>query len=153
MKIHFIGSILMIAFLQLQTQSLLAQADAPKAVLTTFVQMFPDAEEVYWDNDEEHFIAYFFHEAHEVEATFRRNGEYLQKVITLEYDELPKAALSYIEKEFGRNFDYPGITKVVTPTGESFFASFETETEIVNLTFDNKGQLLNKKAESIDDDE
>jgi hypothetical protein len=59
MKIHFIGSILMIAFLQLQTQSLLAQADAPKAVLTRPAAQNEGCQRKgYWRIRHQHFLIF-----------------------------------------------------------------------------------------------
>ncbi len=119
-----------------------AQSDVPKSVMSTFNSMFESAEEVYWDEYDEEFLASFYFEDHNVEASFSESGKWLRTTTYLSYEELPEAARTFIEKKYP-DLDYePTGMKIQNAKGVRFSVGIETDTESIDLLFDESGKLV-----------
>ncbi len=150
MKKSFFGSCLIILFTSLQGIILNAQENAiPEAVQTTFKKLFPNAVDVYWEQDGAEYLAAFENaDLSFVEVNIFEDGTWQQTVTSLTADELPMAAQTFINEEFTVE-TYYSISQVETTQETLFLVNFETLTQSVNLQFDKDGKLLEKEIEDL----
>lgn len=126
-----------------------AQTEVPSLVQAVFDSIFPEAEDVFWMEEGDEYLANFYHDEHSVETTILATGTWMQTTTYLELEELPQEALSLIKKEFGELEDYYTIAKVQQPKLLFFTAEFEVKGKSVFLKFDQAGKLTKKEVISI----
>lgn len=122
------------------------EVEVPEEVLATFEEIFPTATNVNWEENDVLYIATFTIDDYSIKATFEENGDWVETNTEIEFKDLPAAAQEYIKAEFVVE-QYYSITKLEVPEEVRYFAYFETDTEGVNLTFDEDGNLVHKEIE------
>ncbi len=149
---HLSRSLWIIGLFLLPTFSIQAQDDEiPQAVLATFGDMFPNAEEMDWFADEDEYAVSFAEDSYNLEANFKSNGDWIQTSKTIELDDLPTAATKMIVAEYGKPEYFINLVQIQRPGKMYYYVSFETIKKTVTLTFDANGKMTEREEEDIDD--
>lgn len=149
MKKYFLVFSLVVAFVSIQGIRLAAQnEEVPTTVQTTFNNMYPDAIDAYWEHDGEEYLVTFTMDENSVDATFQEDGTWQQSITSIEFEDLPTAAITLLNKDF-EDVNYYNISKIEVPAQVQFATNFETDTQFVNLLFDAEGKLVDKQVEDL----
>jgi len=149
MKKNLLISSLLVVLISFQGITLLAQdEEIPTAVQATFNTMYPNAIDAYWEQDGEEYLATFAFGEKSIDATFLEDGTWQQSVISLEFEDLPAAAITLLDKDF-KTASYFSISRVQIPAQVQYSVSFETDTQYVTIIFDTAGQLVDKQVEDL----
>ena len=101
MKKMHLFALLTIAFLLTGCKDGIKQA--PKQVSQSFEAMFPNATRVEWDKEFSSYTADFYHDGHEKEAQFDKDGNWMRTKTELTIVEVPTpvmdAAHEYCDRE------------------------------------------------------
>lgn len=135
-----------IILLVASTINLQAQSDVPTAVQTSFEKMYPNAEDVYWDEEVDGiYTVYFFDGAHTAEAIFRQGGEWNQTSFDYTLDELPEAAQNVLLDRFDEEQGfYAKILRLEAPDLVQYHVSFDMEERTIDLVFNEEGELVRR---------
>ena len=143
-----IGIIVLILF----TQScwLNAQEEVtPEPVKTAFLEKYPKATDVFWVAEYDEYIASFENTNFElVMVTFNKQGDWSQTDTSIAVDALPILAQASIQEAFKAEEFYT-TNKIETPNKVFYTTTFETATQMVTLTFDEKGKVTDKIVEDF----
>lgn len=149
MKKSFLVFSLVVALISLQGINLAAQDDeVPTAVQATFNTMYPNAIDAYWEQDGEEYLATFTADEYSIDATFLEDGTWQQSITSLEFEDLPTAAITLLNKDFDAA-SYYNISKIEVPDKVQYSVNLETDTQYVNIVFDTAGQLVDKQVEDL----
>ena len=114
---------------------------APDPVLKGFIKNYGN-EKATWKESEGNYEATFKLIGMPATAWFDSTGHKTKVVVEIKSDQLPSIALSYID----RNYPKGKITKALKWTDDKKVNTFQAEiksgTEIKNLLFSSKGELL-----------
>ena len=150
MKKNILSIGVLILILLTQFSLLIAQETAvPEAIKTALLKKYPNASDVYWEMEYEEYIASFENADFDlIIVTFNDQGNWLQTDISLSLEKLPIPAQSAIQEEF-KVENFYNINKIETPTKVFYTTSFETATQMVTLSFDEKGKVTEKDVEGF----
>ena len=150
MKKSFLGMGIIVLILFTQSVWLNAQeTTVPDEVETAFLKKYPSATDVFWAIDFEEYIASFENAEFElITVTFSEQGDWLLTDTSLSVDALPMLAQVNIQKEFQVEEFYT-TNKIETPDKVFYTTTFETATQMVTLSFDNKGNVTEKVVEDF----
>lgn len=157
MKFWFLSALILICGLSAVT----AQEDfedgacsVPPVVKQAFRQFHPQAEEVYWENWNHGYRTSFYENGYSRELRFTASGEWVCLCTFLEMTELPRPIQSFLAKRFP-DWETPSVvTRVDTPGPTSFYkVCFEIPEGLLELSFDEKGNLIKEQLESTMDEE
>jgi hypothetical protein len=116
MKKVLLFSLLTVAFLLTGCKYGIKQV--PKQVRQAFEAMFPGATHVDWDKEFSSYTADFYHEGHEKEAQFNKDGNWMRIKTELTIVEVPapvmEAAHEYCDWEIDEVFLYEQANGVAT---------------------------------------
>lgn len=122
------------------------EVEVPDEVLATFEEMYPNAINATWEEEDTQYTVNFEMDGSTIIAVYSEDGSWLKSETDIEFDDLPTAAQAYIKDEFVVEL-YHSIVKLEVPEETLYHVSLETETELVKLTFDEDGNVLEKKIE------
>lgn len=145
-----IGILSLILVLQLPVKA--QEPIIPDAILANFNHLYPGASDVYWEKENLEYTASYAHKDFSLRATFIDNeeGEWKQTVTSLDYGDLPDKAQQYLDTKYkGKIEKYDSFSKVEVPDFTHYFANFDTATNMVSLTFDTSGRLLNTEIDDL----
>lgn len=149
MKKSFLVFSLVVALISLQGINLAAQdEEVPTAVQATFNTMYPNAIDAYWEQDGEEYLATFTADEYSIDATFLEDGTWQQSITSLEFEDLPTAAITLLNKDF-KAVSYYNTSKIEVPDNIQYSVNFETDTQYVTIIFDAAGQLVDKQVEDL----
>ncbi|MFK7807760.1 MAG: hypothetical protein AB8F74_08195 [Saprospiraceae bacterium] len=152
MKKNFFFVVLAMLFLAGTTAPLLAQAKLPDGVKGTVDLLYPDAEQIEWEDENDELVVYLIDEDYNVEITFDEEENWIQITTVIGESDLPSLAQTYLVENHS-DTDVNNILKMRTRKSTMYFVNLETNSEIISLTFDETGNLVEKEAEDIDEDE
>ncbi len=108
---------------------------------SAFAQRFPKAQEVTWDSTETGVVANFFDGKHESKATFDASGKFQYSAIFIEQEALPKTVQNYLKEKY-KIVEIALIQLVDNGQNKTYQIEIESNTDYINLEFDNNGKLL-----------
>lgn len=126
----------------------------PSVVKQAFRQFHPQAEEVYWENRGNGYRASFYENGFSRELRFTASGEWTCLCTFLEMSELPKPVQTYLSRRFPE-WETPSVVTRVDGREKDpvFKVCFELPEGLLELSFDEKGNLLKEQLESGQDEE
>lgn len=124
------------------------ETPVPKAVMESHKKMYPTAEELIWEQEENTYLAVFDEGGFTRKATYNRKGIWQQTITSLELEELPLSIQKFLNHNYGLE-EYNRIRKIEIPTVVKYFVKLEIENNTIILTFDEDGKLLEKEIESL----
>ena len=151
MKKYFLFAALAIVFLAGTATPSLAQTKLPENVRLAVETLYPDGEQIEWDNEDgdDEGVVYLINNDSSVEITFDKEGSWGLITTYIGTDDLPAEAQSYLSENYPKN-DFSVVLEVKSPTKTSYLVNFETETNLISLSFDESGKLIEKQVEDID---
>ncbi|MFT4754304.1 MAG: hypothetical protein ACI85Q_001861 [Salibacteraceae bacterium] len=149
---YFSGSLLTFLFVVLQIVGVQAQRDIPKNIEELIDDLYPDAAQIQYESDGDDRTIYLLDNGEDVEIIFQENEGWFQITTYVSFENLPKAARGFIEEEYPDQKDYTTIIRVKTRTDTGYTVNFETDLKMINLTFDESGNLLEREVDDIDED-
>jgi hypothetical protein len=126
------------------------QIDVPAIVRDAFALDFPAVKDVTWGAEDKDFEAEFKMDGVDCSANYNKIGHRLETETTIKNDQLPKAALDYI----GKNFGSYKLVEAAKVTDDKNAVKYEVGMGLngksIELIFDENGKFL-KKAEEQED--
>lgn len=121
-----------------------SKVEEPKAVLTSFKKMFPNAEEVRYEHDEDEVMV-FFREANTAKyCRLDSKGNWLEKGISFK-GELPETVIDAINELYDDAEDIDMYT-VELPDGKTgFMVLIESDDEQIEVLIRNDGKVLRER--------
>jgi hypothetical protein len=124
-----------------------SQSEIPAAVKDAFQKDFPDVKDASWKAENSDFEAEFMLNGTECSANYDKTGHRMEVEITINSDQLPKAALDYINKNY-QNCQIHEASKI---TNDKNVITYEAEIKIndksKDLLFDDNGKYLSKEED------
>ncbi len=153
MKKQFVQILVLITFSLVSNFKIYAQAPLEKAQ-ALLAEEFDNPSDFDWEEDEGgEFIAYSFGDEGSIEVNYDDEGNWLQTSKNIDYMNLPDHIKSAVKKLYPDTPDYYDlVTHLKSRQSEKFMVSFETETDMVTLTFDKNGKLIENNKEPLDGD-
>lgn len=106
-----------------------------------------------WEEDNGEFIATYFAEEGNIEVIFDDNGNWQQTSQNLTFESMPNSIKAAVKKLYPKAPPYYDMAiSLQTIEAQKFLIGFETNTEMITLTFDENAKLLEKEAHPIDED-
>jgi len=129
-----------------------SQQNIPTAVKTAFSQKFPTAKKVIWNLESaSEWEAEFKQGGKEYSANFSTDGTWQETEQEIKKANLPEAIKQTLAKDFtGYNIEKAEISE--TSDGSVYELAVEKGEEELELVFDAKGKLIEKKAIEEDED-
>jgi hypothetical protein len=125
--------------------------NVPAVVKGAFVKDFPAAKNAEWGMEDKDFEAEFQLNGVATSANYNKEGHRLETETTIKNDQLPKAALDYI----GKNFPGSKITEAAKTIDDKNVTTFEALLEIkkesVAVVFDASGKFLEKEGKEAEE--
>lgn len=117
-------------------------AQAPVKVKETLFKMFPKAQEVEWEEDDDVFIASFVLDKKAVEATFESSGKWTETKTEWELSKLSALIKDAILKKF-KGCTLDEAVFVETEKSKYYVVGISTEDEnYLFVTVNEKGKIL-----------
>lgn len=118
-------------------------ARIPSVVRESFTRLYPDAKDVDWETEEQHYEASFEKDATEISVVLDANGHLLETETEISTEMLPKPALGYIATNYsGRKIKE--AAKIIRQDGTIFY---EAEVTGKDLLFDVNGAFIKVKEQ------
>jgi Putative beta-lactamase-inhibitor-like, PepSY-like len=149
MKKQFYFALLLMFSLSVLRTPLMAQDQIPAALQSAVTELFPNAKDIEWDNQADEYTVYLMDKAYNVEITFDDNNKWELINTYQSFEDLPEAAQIYLAENHNTS-EFNNVIHMRTPTRTMFLVNFETETQMINLAFDEQGNLIEKQVEDID---
>ena len=130
---------MLMMFLALQTSTANSFSNVPESVMKTFKVMFPNAESISWEDNEEMFTAYFLEGEIEREALFDSEGKWLETSTVIEEESIPEKITAYVDSKYEVD-SYESIIKEESPDKILYFLIFETEDDSYEIVVDENGK-------------
>ncbi|MCT4623198.1 MAG: PepSY-like domain-containing protein [Schleiferiaceae bacterium] len=140
-----------ILVLFLSSCSEVKQEETPEAVLKSFNSMFPNAQEVEWELEEDVWEAEFTLDEHEVSAEFNLEGEWLETETELGKEQIPHAVASVISEKYP-NCMWLGYEEVRKPEFMAYEIEIEFEGETHEILISGSGEILEEETESSNEE-
>jgi hypothetical protein len=130
-----------------------ADAQASAQHLKIFAQLYPKADDVYWDSlDNTGFSATFFDGSFQNIAYFDAAGQFEYATSYLTVHNLPKDAQKILNTQYAK-----AVTAMVLRMEKNkrltYLIELQTSTDYINLEFDDAGKLLKEKKVPLSHDE
>ncbi len=122
-----------------------AQSKTPKAVETAFKSAYPNAKKVKWDKEDNNYEASFKLNNISNSVLFNQDGKILETEVEINFNELPKSAVNYINKNY-KNQKVKETAKIITEKGNLIY---EAEIKGKDLFFDSNGNFITKEQISL----
>jgi uncharacterized membrane protein YkoI len=118
--------------------------DVPANVKTAFLQKFPNAIKVKWDNEEQHkWEAEFKMDGKEYSANFDTTGVWKETEFEINVKEIPAAVKTTLDKEFaGYKIKESEISE--TPGGKVYEFELKKSGEDLEVVIDLNGKVISK---------
>ncbi|MDX1476325.1 MAG: PepSY-like domain-containing protein [Saprospiraceae bacterium] len=134
------------------SMQLLAQNTAPQAVVTAFNQMFPAAQDVQWEFDDDQWEAEFALEGEAYEAAFRADGAWVETEREIDPSEVPEQVRTIMIKFDG--YEIKEATELRTPDLPlAYELLVRNGQDAVELTVDGRGYVLKMEPATEDEDD
>jgi hypothetical protein len=121
------------------------QVDVPSIVKDAFAKDFPAVKNVTWGAEDKDFEAEFKVNGVDWSANYNKAGQRLETETTIKNDELPKAALDYIDKNFASYI----LVEAAKVTDDKNLVKYEAGLGLngksIELIFDANGKFLEKE--------
>lgn len=122
------------------------ESEVDSMVLEVFRELYPDATDANWAQDANEYIVAFIENDYSIKATFEEDGEWLQSVTEIDFEDLPTEAQALINSKYAPE-QFEHIIKVEIPEEVAYNVTFEAKKQTFILTFDEKGKLADKEIE------
>jgi hypothetical protein len=121
------------------------QVNVPAAVKQNFTKDYPNVQVVTWKTEDNDFEAEFKLNDMDCSANYDKSGHRKEFEATIKNEQLPKAALDYIDKNYT---DYK-LVEAAKITNDKNEVTYEAEVGLngksMDLMFDANGKFLNKE--------
>ena len=121
------------------------QPEVPASVETAFAKDYPNVKNVTWGAEGKDFEAEFKLNGVDCSANYDKTGKRTEVEITIKSNELPKAALDYI----GKNYNAYKLIEAAKIADDKNVVSYEAEVGLngksTDLVFDANGKFLKKE--------
>jgi hypothetical protein len=121
------------------------QVDVPVIVKDAFAKDFPAVKNVNWGAEDKDFEAEFKLDGVDWSANYNKTGQRLETETTIKNDQLPKAALDYI----GKNFAGYKLVEAAKITDDKNVVKYEAglglDGKSIEVIFDMNGKFLEKE--------
>jgi hypothetical protein len=128
-------------FTVIYSASVLAQkldaSAVPASIKISFIKKFPGITPD-WIKKNGQYAAGFTHEGHSILAMFDDNGTMTESEVSIQISELPEAAIEFVKS----HRKGASIKKAFKITKANYEINYETETNRMNILFDDKGNFL-----------
>ena len=131
------------------------KSDATSGQMTmqeSFAKRFPKAQEVVWDTLDVGFAALFSDEQFDYKAFFDAKGIFQYTATFIEQTALPKVVQDVLEKKFP-NAEASVVMRVDNGKVQTYQIEIETNTDYINLEFDDSGKLLKEEKRPLSNEE
>lgn len=120
----------------------------PKKVADALNKKYPKANDVDWVFSETGtYTANFFEEGDIKEATFDRNGQWLETLYFLAETDLPESVDNAVKSSYPGLEYYDSVVMVEKPDGKYYLITVETDDAYQKLKIDVNGKVL--KTETV----
>jgi hypothetical protein len=146
--------IVIVSFLCITLSKIAAQeglaAPLPAKVNQSFQKKYPGSSLIDWESTAGMHKLYFLDaQKAYVEASFRKNGRWLNSQREIKQRDLPEQAIKMWNLEFPDVRYVSTIMELRRGCRQEYSVSFETSSQLANLVFDKNGKLLKKNLEPI----
>jgi hypothetical protein len=140
----FIFSILIVVLSQtmLHAQKV-RESKVPSAVKEAFFKQYPGKTVEQWEREESHYEAEFYVDKVETSAVYDSNGNFIESVVELKTEELPKGITDYISN----NLHGKKIREAARITDATGRISYKAEVDREEYIFDTDCALVRKDQE------
>ena len=127
--------------------------DIPEKVNTAFLEKFPDAKDVKWEQeDENEWEAEFKMDDKEYSANFTSDGNWKETEHEIEKSDLPKTVITTLETEFA-GYDIEEAEISESPERKVFEIDLKKDESEIEVTVAPDGNVLNREVEEDEDNE
>lgn len=123
------------------------RTNVPEAVETRFTEMYPAAENVDWDEEQENFEAEFEVSERERTALFNAEGKLIRYTEKIEDRYLPAPALKALQQRYA-GFKLDEAHRVQQDHNTLYEVELERKEEEMLLLFDEDGRLLKEQSDA-----
>jgi len=113
--------------------------EVPENILIKFKQLFSDAKNVEWYENNNVFEAIFYNNNQEIIVKFDNNGNLLETAINMPFEEIPKNIKEIVEK-YGEIMNF--IKFIKNNTWEYEFIVKDNNSNRYLLIFDSQGNII-----------
>lgn len=128
-------------------ESIWTKTNLPEAVKVRFIEMYPTAENVEWDEEQENFEAEFVQSDRERTALFSATGNLIRHTEEIEERYLPTPALEALQQQFA-GFKFDEAHRVQQNQNTYYEVELERKEGDALLLFDKDGRLLKQQPEA-----
>ena len=115
---------------------------------SAFAQRFPKAQDITWDSTETGVVANFFDGKHDSKATFDALGVFQYSAVFIEQEALPQAVQNYLKEKY-KIVEIALIKMVDNGQKKTYQIEIESNTDYINIEFDNNGKLLKETKQPL----
>lgn len=116
-----------------------SKIEVPENILIKFKQLFSDAKNVEWYENNQIFEAIFYHKNQEIIVKFDHKGNLLETAINMPFDEIPKNIKEKVDK-YGEIMNF--IKFIKNNTLEYEFIVKDKNSKRYLLIFDSQGNMI-----------
>lgn len=114
------------------------QSNVPKTIKATFQKQYPEAKEVKWEKEGEHYEAEFEWNKTETSVVYDNAGNLLETETGIETKALPASVLEYTQV----NYKGQSIKEAAKITDAKGTITYEAEIKGSDLIFDKEGIFI-----------
>lgn len=124
----------------------------PESVAQAFEKMYPDAQEVEWEKEEDIWEAEFMENAHEVSAEFTAAGGWIESETTLQRNEVPAPVVQAVLAKYP-NAEFLEFEEVRGVEFMAYEVEFSFEGEEMEILISGSGVILESEEENESEEE
>ncbi len=124
----------------------LTEAQVPSVVLNSFKKEFPKASDVEWEQKSDTYKVEFEIGTADHDAWYDATGQLVKHKEDIGQNDLPTSITNVIAKEYSA-YRASDIEKTQSGGKTTYQLDFKSPTEKWEVTFDENGKVLKKKAE------
>ena len=132
------ATMLVMLFATLSFAQKMQKKNVPANVTSTFQKLYPTANKVKWDKEDEKYEASFDLNKTDNSVLMDAQGNVIESEVEIELNQLPKGILDYVKTHYAGKQAKEGA-KITDAKG---IITYEVEIKGMDLIFDNNGKFI-----------
>lgn len=114
------------------------EKEVPAVVKTSLQKLYPNAKDVKWDKEKEHYEASFDLNKIDNSILFDTNGNVVETEVEIALNQLPKGILEYIKQHYAGE----SVREAAKITDAKGTVTYEAEIKAKDLLFSTSGKFI-----------